>query len=46
MEEGFPGNLSIKVTYSFTGDNGFKCEYEATTDKKTVVNLPTMHSLI
>ncbi len=39
MEEGFPGNLSIKVTYSLTGDNGFKCEYEATTDKKTVVNL-------
>jgi aldose 1-epimerase len=39
MEEGFPGNLIIKVTYSLTGDNGFKCEYEARTDKKTVVNL-------
>ena len=39
MEEGFPGNLNIKVTYSLTGNNGFKCEYEATTDKKTVVNL-------
>lgn len=39
MEEGFPGNLHVKVTYSLTGDNGFKCEYEATTDKKTVVNL-------
>jgi aldose 1-epimerase len=39
MEEGFPGNLDIKVTYSLTGDNGFKCEYEAITDKKTVLNL-------
>jgi aldose 1-epimerase len=39
MEEGFPGNLKIKVTYSLTGDNGLKCEYEATTDKTTVVNL-------
>jgi aldose 1-epimerase len=39
MEEGFPGNLNVKVTYSLTPDNGFKCEYEASTDKKTIVNL-------
>jgi aldose 1-epimerase len=39
MEEGFPGNLSIKVTYSITDDNSFKCSYEAITDKTTVVNL-------
>lgn len=39
MEEGFPGNLNVKVTYSLTGNNGFKAEYEATTDKKTIVNL-------
>ncbi|MEO8721262.1 MAG: aldose epimerase family protein [Ginsengibacter sp.] len=39
MEEGFPGNLNVKVTYSLTANNGFKCEYEATTDKTTVVNL-------
>jgi aldose 1-epimerase len=39
MEEGFPGNLSVKVTYSLTDDNAFKCSYEATTDKITVVNL-------
>jgi len=39
MEEGFPGNLKVKVTYSLTDDNGFKCDYEATTDKTTVINL-------
>lgn len=38
-EEGFPGNLNVKVTYSLTADNGLKCEYQATTDKVTVVNL-------
>jgi aldose 1-epimerase len=39
MEEGFPGNLQIKVTYSVTSNNEFKCEYEAKTDKPTVINL-------
>lgn len=38
-EEGYPGNLKAKVTYSLTDDNELKMEYEATTDKKTVVNL-------
>lgn len=38
-EEGFPGNLDVTVTYSLTSDNGFKCDYKATTDKKTPVNL-------
>lgn len=38
-EEGFPGNLKVKVTYSLTDDNAFKADYEATTDKTTVVNL-------
>lgn len=38
-EEGFPGNLNVKVTYSITKENAVKMEYEATTDKPTVVNL-------
>jgi len=39
MEEGFPGNLDVKVTYTITSNNEFKCDYLATTDKKTIVNL-------
>jgi len=39
MEEGFPGNLNVKVTYALTNDNCLKINYEATTDKPTVVNL-------
>jgi aldose 1-epimerase len=38
-EEGFPGNLSVKVTYTSTDDNELKIDYNATTDKKTIVNL-------
>jgi aldose 1-epimerase len=39
MEEGYPGNLKIKVTYLLSDDNELLMQYEATTDKKTVVNL-------
>jgi len=42
-EEGFPGNLSVTVTYSLIDGNALKIEYRATTDKPTIVNL-TNHS--
>jgi aldose 1-epimerase len=42
-EEGFPGNLKVKATYTLTEDNALKLQYKATTDKPTVVNL-TQHS--
>ncbi len=38
-EEGFPGNLKVRVLYTLTDANALKIEYSATTDKKTVVNL-------
>ncbi|WP_340112063.1 aldose epimerase family protein [Maribellus mangrovi] len=42
-EEGYPGNLNVKVQYQLTDDNELKIEYWATTDKATPVNL-THHS--
>ncbi|RMZ51621.1 galactose mutarotase [Flavobacteriaceae bacterium PRS1] len=43
LEEGYPGNLTIKVLYQLTNDNELKIEYWATTDQTTVVNM-THHS--
>ncbi len=42
-EEGYPGNLEVKVVYKLTDENELKVEYWATTDKSTPVNL-THHS--
>ena len=41
-DQGYPGNLQAKVTYTLVG-NALRIEYSATTDKDTVVNL-TNHS--
>jgi aldose 1-epimerase len=39
MEQGFPGTVQVKVTYTLTASKTVKMEYEATTDKTTIVNL-------
>ncbi|MFX0555178.1 aldose epimerase family protein [Maribacter sp. CXY002] len=43
MEEGFPGTLETKVTYTLNDHDSLDVLYEATTDKATVVNL-TQHA--
>ena len=42
-EEGYPGTLSVAVTYVLTRENALRIEYEATTDQATPINL-TNHS--
>ena len=43
MEEGYPGELSITVTYVLRNDNALQVDYTATTDRPTIVNL-TQHT--
>jgi len=43
MDEGYPGNLKIKVTYIFGDDNSLSITYEAVCDSDTVFN-PTSHA--
>ncbi|MDT0402826.1 aldose epimerase family protein [Streptomyces edwardsiae] len=38
-EMGYPGTLRTKVTYTLTRDGDWRVDYEATTDRATVVNL-------
>lgn len=43
LEDGFPGNLYVEVTYRLTEDDQIIIEYMAKSDKDTIVNL-TNHS--
>ena len=38
-EEGYPGNLTVKVNYVLTEDNSLEINYSATTDADTILNL-------
>ena len=38
-EEGYPGELTVQVTYAVTDDNALRIGYRARTDRPTVVNL-------
>jgi len=42
-EQNFPGTLTTQVTYTLTDDNALRIDYQASTDKDTVVNF-TNHS--
>ena len=42
-EEGYPGNLSVTVTYTFSSDSALTILYEGVSDKDTVMNM-TSHA--
>ncbi len=42
-EEGYPGKLTLTVTYSLTAQNELEINYQAVTDQQTILN-PTHHS--
>jgi aldose 1-epimerase len=42
-EEGYPGTVTLNVTYTLTSEGGLRIDYEGTTDQPTVLN-PTQHS--
>lgn len=39
MEEGYPGNMHVEVTYTWTDKDEIIIDYLCTTDKKTVLNI-------
>ncbi|NMP38220.1 MAG: galactose mutarotase [Clostridiales bacterium] len=39
MNEGFPGNVDVSVTYTFTDDNALDIAYHAVSDRDTIINL-------
>ncbi len=43
MDQGFPGNVTVAVTYTLTADNELIIHYNAVPDKDTIINL-TNHS--
>jgi aldose 1-epimerase len=42
-EEGYPGTVTLKVTYTLTEKNELRIDYEGSTDQPTILN-PTQHS--
>lgn len=43
MDQGYPGNLKMYITYKITSDSSFEILYEATPDMDTIINV-TNHS--